>query len=115
LPSKLTEDNSYIFDWSLGSEVADLNPESDERYALFVFYRDYQASGGRVGMAVFAALLGASVYTGHQGGFASLVDLESGKVVWFNNVPLAQGDMRSPEGARRLVEQLFEDLATPAG
>lgn len=100
------------FDWSLGSKISDLGMSEGQRYALFVHYRDYQASGGRVGVAVFASLLGAAVYTGHQTGFASLVDLQSGDVVWFNQVPLAQGDMRQPAGAERLVSQLFATLVT---
>ncbi len=112
LPSKRQgETNQYAFDWSLGPGVAELAPGGGD-YALFVYFRDYEAGGGRMGMAIFAAVLGVAVYTGHQGGFASLVDLRTGDVVWFNNVPLAQGDMRSPEGARRLVNQLFDGLTT---
>ena len=110
LPSKRQgETNEYDFDWSLGPGVAELTPQGGD-YALFVFFRDYEAGGGRVGMAIFAAALGVGIYTGHQGGFASLVDLRSGDVVWFNNVPVAQGDMRKPDGARRLVDQLFDGL-----
>lgn len=109
LPSKrdpVTED--YAFDWSLGSGVSDLNLDGD--YALFVFYRDYQASGGRVGVAVLAAFLNITLYVGHQGGFASLVDLNTGEVVWFNNVPAAAGNLRTKEGAISIVDQLFEGL-----
>lgn len=98
------------FDWSLGEGVGELAGDTHKDYALFVHYRDYQAGGGRVGVAVFAAVLGVPVYTGHQGGFASLVDLRSGDVVWFNNVPASQGDMRSEDGAQRLVNQLLADL-----
>ncbi len=98
------------FDWSLGDGVHQMTLNPDSQYALFVNYRDYQAGGGRIGMAVFAAALGASIYTGHQGGFASLVDLNTGNVVWFNNTPATQGDMRKPEGATKLVTQLLKDL-----
>ena len=98
------------FDWSLGSSVKQIALRDDYRYALFMYYRDYQASGGRIGMAVFAALLGAQLYVGHQGGFASLVDLETGNIVWFNNVPLGRGEMSDADGARRLVDQLLGGL-----
>lgn len=108
-PTPLPAKNA-AFDWSLGDGVAGLAADTAEDYALFVHYRDYQAGGGRVGVAIFAAALGVAVYTGHQGGFASLVDLRSGDIVWFNNVPASQGDMRSPEGAQRLVKQLLADL-----
>lgn len=109
LPSKRDPDTKkYTFDWSLGDGVSGLNLDGD--YALFVFYRDYQASGGRVGVAVLAAFLNISLYVGHQGGFASLVNLNSGEVVWFNNVPAAAGNLRTQEGAMSIVGQLFEGL-----
>ncbi len=98
------------FDWSLGPGVQEISGEQEREFALFVHYRDFEASGGRIGVAVFAALLGGVVYAGHQGGFASLVDLSSGDVVWFNNVPIAQGDMRKPAGATRIVDQLLSSL-----
>jgi hypothetical protein len=111
LPSKKDQTTSeYTFDWSLGSGVGDLTEDSDADYALFVYFRDYQASGGRVAMAVFAALLNTAIYTGHQGGFASLVDLKTGDVVWFNNIPAVQGNMRTREGADKIVEKLFAGL-----
>ena len=95
-------------------QYSDFDPkisgEQEREFALFVYYRDFEASGGRIGVAVFAALLGGAVYAGHQGGFASLVDLSSGDVVWFNNVPIAQGDMRKPAGATRIVDQLLSSL-----
>ena len=47
LPSK---GNGQIFDWSLGPEVSVLADEHDADYGLFVYYRDYQASGGRNGV-----------------------------------------------------------------
>ncbi|MEM7080702.1 MAG: hypothetical protein AAF513_18945 [Pseudomonadota bacterium] len=113
LPTKLnSETEQHRFDWSLGDGVNALAPDGD--YALFVFYRDFQASGGRVGMAVFAAIFNVAIYTGHQGGFASLVDLKTGDVVWFNNVPASSGNLRSEEGADSIVKQLFAELADPA-
>lgn len=99
------------FDWSLGSGVKNLASDRDEKYALFVFYRDYQASGGRMAIAFFAAALSTPIYTGHQGGFASLVDLTTGDVIWFNNVAAAAGDMRKPNGAKKIVKQLLTELS----
>jgi hypothetical protein len=99
----------YRFDWSLGEGMSDLGLESD--YVLFVYYRDYQASGGRVGMTILAAALNVALYVGRrQGGFASLVDLKTGKVVWYNNVEAAAGDLRSDAGAKKIVGQLFKGL-----
>lgn len=99
------------FDWSLGPGVSEIGRESGADYALFVFYRDYQASGGRVAMSIFAAALtGVVLSTGGQGGFASLVDLKTGNVVWFNKVDVGTGDLRTPKGATAVVAQLVKGL-----
>ena len=78
LPSK-----GENFDWSLGPGVASIGQQHDADYALFVHYRDYQASGGRVAFAILAAAAGVGVPMGGEMGFASLVDLKTGDIVWF--------------------------------
>lgn len=98
------------FDWSLGPGVRAIADKYDVDYALFSYYRDYQASGGRVAFAIIAAAAGASVSTGSEGGFASLVDLKTGDIVWFNQVVAGAGELRNAEGARKTVDQLFKDL-----
>ncbi len=64
LPSK-----AGIFDWSLGPDISSIADNHAADYALFVYYRDYQASGGRVAFAILAAVAGASVGTGSEHGF----------------------------------------------
>ncbi len=103
-----TKQNS--FDWSLGPGVSAIADKYDADYALFSYYRDYQASGGRVAFAIIAAVAGAAVSTGGEGGFASLVDLRTGDIVWFNQVLAGVGELRDPDGARTTVDQLFKDL-----
>lgn len=99
------------FDWSLGPGVAEIAEDYDADYGLFVFYRDEQASGGRVALAVLAAAAaGAYVNTGGEYGFASLVDLKSGDLVWFNVVSAGSGELRDPAGAALAVETLFKDI-----
>lgn len=100
------------FDWSLGPGVVELAKEHGADYALFAFYRDEQASGGRVAFAVLAAAAGAVVPAGSEYGFASLVDLNSGDVVWFNVVNAGSGEMRDGAGATAAVATLFRDLPT---
>lgn len=101
------------FDWSLGPGVAEIAEDYAADYGLFVFYRDEQASGGRVALAVLAAAAtGAYMNTGGEYGFASLVDLRSGDVVWFNVVGAGSGELRDPAGAAAAVEQLFRDIPT---
>jgi hypothetical protein len=109
LPSK---GNGAIFDWSLGPGISTLADEHDADYGLFVFYRDYQASGGRVAFAILAAAAGVGVATGSEGGFASLVDLRTGDIVWFNVVSVGAGELRDPDGAAAAVDSLFRDMPT---
>lgn len=110
LPSK---GNGEIFDWSLGPGVKVLADEYDADYGLFVYYRDYQASGGRVAFAILAAAaLGAAVPMGAEVGFASLVDLRTGDIVWFNVVGAGSGELREEKGAAAAVNTLFKDIPT---
>jgi hypothetical protein len=100
------------FDWSLGPEINQIAVDRDADYALFVYYRDYQASGGRVAFAVLAVALGGGADVGSESGFASLVDLRTGDVVWFNEVVAGSGELRDKEGAATAVRALFKDIPT---
>lgn len=109
LPSK---GNGQIFDWSLGPGISALADQYDADYGLFVYYRDHQATGGRVAFAILAAAAGAAVNMGGEGGFASLVDLRTGDIVWFNVVSNGAGELREEAGAAAAVEALFRDMPT---
>jgi len=98
------------FDWSLGPGVAEIGEKYNADYALFSYYRDYQASGGRVAFAVLAAVAGVGMSTGWEQGFASLVDLRTGDIVWFNVVRTSAGELRDEQGAGTVVTNLFKDM-----
>ncbi|MDB5420078.1 MAG: hypothetical protein JWR59_25, partial [Brevundimonas sp.] len=72
------------FDWTLGEGAQALGKAYDADYALFTYGRGSYSSGGRKAMMVGMALLGVSVPMGGQQMFSSLVDLKTGRVVWFN-------------------------------
>jgi hypothetical protein len=95
------------FDWTLSEEVALLRDEYGADHALFVFMRDSFSSGGRTALIVAAAILGVGVSGGNQFGFASLVDLNSGDIVWFNRLASGTGDLRDPGSAGDSVESLL--------
>jgi hypothetical protein len=94
----------------LGPDVKAIAQKHGADYALFSYYRDYQATGGRVAFAVLAAVAGVGVSRGQEFGFASLVDLQSGDIVWFNQVTAGVGELREKDGARATVEALFKNL-----
>ena len=98
------------FDWSLGPGIKAIAEKYGADYALFSYYRDYQASEGRVAFAVLAAVAGVGMSTGSESGFASLVDLRTGNIIWFNKVTTGAGELREEDGARATVDVLFEGM-----
>ncbi len=100
------------FDWSLGPGVSAIGAKYDADYALFSFYRDYQATGGRVAFSIFAAMAGVGVLTGVEVGYASLIDLRTGDIVWFNQILSGTGELREPDKARAAVDGLFRNMPT---
>lgn len=98
------------FDWTLSEEAARLGEEYDADYALFLFMRDSFSSGGRTALIVTAAILGIGVPGGRQVGFASLVDLKTGDILWFNLRASETGDLRDPNSARESVDSLLSEF-----
>lgn len=98
------------FDWSLGPGVHEFAENHDADYALLLFARGEYASAGKVlANIVMAAAIGASGSTGGQVAFASLIDLRTGDIVWFNVATMGAGtDMRELDGAERLVSTLLK-------
>jgi hypothetical protein len=105
LPSKKDK-----FDWSLGSEISVLREHAQADYALFVYIRDSYSSAGRVLAQLAAAALGVGISGGQQVGFASLVDLTSGNVVWFNFLTSMTGDLRDLAGAKSTLDNLLAGI-----
>ena len=99
------------FDYTLGEGVRALaGAEQGADYALFIYIRDSYASGERVAVIIIGAILGVGLPGGVQVGFASLVDLESGDIVWFNRLFNTVGDLRTAEPARETIENLLRDF-----
>lgn len=96
-------------DWSFGDALRPLREASGARYALFIWIRDSYASPERVAMMIaLGALTGIVISGGAQIGYASLVDLETGQVLWFNRLARAYGDLREAQPARESVDALLE-------
>jgi hypothetical protein len=106
-------------DWTLGEEAVKLGRSTGMDYALFLYAQDSIASTGRVALQVLG-IAGCFIgFCAPQGGggqvaYASLVDLRTGDVVWFNvlqtgsQLPgIAFGDIRTPDGAAQMVERLL--------
>ena len=107
-------------DWTLGADAVRLGQKSGYDYALFLHAEDQVASGGRIALGViglagcFVGFCAPNVGGSNQLDYASLVDLKTGEVVWFNVVSAGSqvpgikfGDLRTPAGAAQMVERLL--------
>ncbi|MGL5838244.1 MAG: hypothetical protein ACRCY3_07055 [Sphingorhabdus sp.] len=102
LPGKAT-----AFDWSLGQGVAQLAAGTDADYGLFLFSHDGFESSGRKAAQLVASLMGGRDTPGSHLGYAALVDLKTGDLLWLNVDLKATGDVRTAEGAASRIEQLL--------
>jgi hypothetical protein len=107
---KLPTKNEKL-DWSLGADsVRPLKQRTGADYALFTWVRDSYASNERKAVMIGMALLGSLQLGGYQMGYASLVDLNTGRVVWFNDLQRMTGDLRDESSAKETVEVLLKDF-----
>lgn len=111
LPTKKRDNKNDIFDWSLGKGVADLPGAKDADYGLFIYNRDAYGSTGRKVLQVLALLgPGVAVKSGEHEGYAGLVDLKTGDLLWLNADGAMGGDVREVDGSEKRVRQLLEDF-----
>ncbi len=107
-------------DWTLGADAVALGRKTGYDYALFLHAEDSFASTGRVALQVLGTagcivgFCAPNIGGGGQFAYASLVDLRTGEVVWFNVLQAGTqvaginlGDIRKPEGAAQMVDRLL--------
>jgi hypothetical protein len=107
-------------DWTLGEDAVRLGQKTGFDYALFLHAEDQVASTGRIVLGVLGAagcvvgFCAPNVGGATQLDYASLVDLKTGEVVWFNVVQASSqvpgikfGELRTPQGAAQMVERLL--------
>jgi len=105
-----TKKRAGTFDWTLGPGVAALAAESGCEFALFVITEDQYGSTGRKVLQIFAALARVPISSGVHKGYAGLIDLRTGDLVWLNVDQQMGGDVRDAEGAAKRIGQLLEDF-----
>jgi hypothetical protein len=111
LPTKKRDNKEDVFDWSLGAGVAELPGAADADYGLFIYNHDAYGSTGRKILQVVALLgPGIAVKSGEHRGFAGLVDLKTGDLLWLNADGAMGGDVRDQEGSQKRVRQLLEEF-----
>jgi hypothetical protein len=106
-------------DYTLGAEAVEVGRKTGFDYALFMYAEDNIVSTGRVALQVLGVagcivgFCAPNIGGGGQFAYASLVDLKTGDVIWFNVVQTGSqiagikfGDIRTPQGAAQLVDRL---------
>lgn len=102
LPTKKGE-----FDWTLGDGTQRIGKMTGADYALFFYTFDSYGSAGRKAAQIFGAMFGVAIQPGIHIGYAGLVDLKTGDVIWLNADPQMGGDVRTSPGADKRVGQLL--------
>jgi hypothetical protein len=110
-------------DWTLGEDAVRLGQRTGMDYALFLYAEDSFASTGRIALQVLGVagcvvgFCAPNIGGGGQFAYASLVDLRTGDVVWFNVLQagtqvagINMGDIRKPEGAAQMVDRLLDRM-----
>jgi hypothetical protein len=110
VPAAQLPTKGSALDWTLGPGVQAIRDKYGADYALFVHIRDSYTTAGRVAVMILAATLHVAVAGGVQQGFATLVDLRTGKVVWFNFLSNSSGDLRTEKPAADTVTNLLKGL-----
>ena len=105
LPTKKKEKD---FIWTVGSEIADLEAVQGYDYILLLSTKDAYGSTGRKILQVVGLLGGIGVTSGEHIGYAGLIDIHTGDLVWLNADLQMGGDVRTEEGAEKRVRQLLE-------
>jgi len=114
-PEMIIKHKVKNFDYTLGEEVSALKDISPADTYLFCSGKNYIWTAGRATLAAFnflaAAAVGVPVVIGPGNEYIalSLVDGNSGEIVWFN-YQAVPGDMRKPEVVDRVVKRLFRQF-----
>ena len=109
-------------EYTLGEDAVSLGRRTGYDYGLFLYAEDNIASTGRTALQVLGVagcVIGFCAPSGgsNQFAYASLVDLRTGEVVWFNVLQTGSqlpgvkfGDIRNPQGAAQMVDRLLDRI-----
>ena len=110
-------------DWTLGEDAVRLGQRTGMDYALFLYAEDSFASTGRIALQVLGVagcvvgFCAPNIGGAGQFAYASLVDLRTGEVVWFNVLQagsqvagIKMGDIRTDAGAAQMVDRLLDRM-----
>jgi hypothetical protein len=103
------------FDWTLGQGAERLGAMSGADYGIFFYTLDSYESGSRRMARLLASTMGAEQPSEVNMGYAGLVDLKTGDLVWINVDVKMAGDVRTADGAALRISELFDGFPVRAG
>jgi hypothetical protein len=103
------------FDWTLGTGASRLGELGGADYGLFFYTADSFESASRRTARLIASTIGADAPAEVNMGYAGLVDLKTGDLVWINVDVKMAGDVRTPEGAALRISELLDGFPVRAG
>jgi hypothetical protein len=106
LPTKKREIDD--FDWGVGPGLANIRSLTGADYLLYVYTHDEYGSVGRKALQIGGMVAGFPIKSGVHIGYAGLIDLKTGQLVWLNADGAMGGDVRTEEGAQKRAKQLLE-------
>jgi hypothetical protein len=115
LPTKVNN-----FSYTMGPGTAELGKISGANYGLFVMTYDQFASDSRKAMQVAGALgclvgFCMIISGGIHVSYVSLVELDTGNIVWFNLQRGSKGDVRAEKGARDMAKAILTRMPSRPG
>lgn len=103
------------FDWTLGQGASRLGALGSADYGLFFWTFDSYESASRRTARLIASAMGAEAPAEVNMGYAGLVDLKTGDLVWINVDVKIGGDVRTAEGAALRISELLDGFPVRAG
>lgn len=107
------------FDWTLGEGASQLGTLGGGEYGLFFYTLDSYESGSRKMARLLTPNMGGGMGAEQPSevnmGYAGLVDLKSGDLVWINVDVKMAGDVRTTEGASLRITELLDGFPVRAG
>ena len=103
------------FDWTLGEGASRLGALGSGDYGLFIYTLDSYESSSRKMARLLASTIAAEQPKEVNMGYAGLVDLTTGDLVWINVDVKMTGDVRTSEGASLRIAELLDGFPVRAG
>lgn len=96
------------FDYSIGPGLNFIKEKTGAKTALFINAVDLRSTGGRATLMVTAAIFGVGIPMGGSAVYLSMVDLETGDIMWTSKV-VSPGSFEDPKKIEGFLKKQLND------